>query len=266
MYKSIFIIKKMDCPSEKSLIEAKLGSIETIGKLDFDLEKRKLTVFHSKKDRRINDYINDLNLDSECKETVKVQDKDIRFEDSVQSQKKLLKIVLYINFGFFIFEIVAGFISNSMGLIADSLDMLSDSLVYAISLFAVGGSILIKKRVAKLAGYFQILLAIFGFVEVVRRFLGFEQMPHFTSMMVVGTLAFIANMYCLYLFNKSKSEDAHMKASWIFTSNDLIVNIGVIVSGLLVYFLNSNKPDLIIGGIVFIIVINGAMKILKLSK
>jgi Co/Zn/Cd efflux system component len=57
-----------------------------------------------------------------------------------------------------------------------------------------------------------------------------------------------------------------MKASWIFTSNDLIVNSGVIISGVLVYFFDSNKPDLIIGGIVFIVVINGARKILNLAK
>ena len=52
----------------------------------------------------------------------------------------------------------------------------------------------------------------------------------------------------------------------IFTSNDVIINSGVIIAGLLVYWLNSNKPDLIIGTIVFIIVIQGALRILKLGK
>ncbi|MBI2439236.1 MAG: cation transporter [Candidatus Moranbacteria bacterium] len=266
MYKSIFIVKKMDCPSEKSLIEIRLGSIQTIKKLDFDLDKRKLTVFHLEKDEKIGKYLDELKLDSKLEKTIKLQDKNNEFVDDSQSQKKLLKTVLYINFGFFLFEIVAGIIANSMGLVADSLDMLSDSIVYSISLFAVGGSILLKKKVTKLAGSFQMLLAVIGFIEVLRRFLGFEKMPDFISMIGVASLAFIANMYCLYLFNKSKSEDAHMKASWIFTSNDLIVNIGVIISGFLVYLFNSSKPDLIIGGIVFIVVINGAIKILKLSK
>lgn len=265
MYKSIYNVKKMDCPSEKSLVEAKLGSLESIKKLEFDLERREVTVFHSEEDERIGAYLNELNLDSGLKGTSEVNNGDMRVEDS-QAQAKLLKTVLYINFGFFLFEIIAGFVSNSMGLVADSLDMLSDATVYAISLFAVGGSLLLKKRVAKLAGYFQILLALLGFVEIIRRSLGFEHMPDFRSMVVVSALALIANMYCLYLFNKSESEDAHMKASWIFTSNDVIINLGVIASGFLVYFLNSNKPDLIIGAIVFIVVINGARKILKLSR
>ena len=76
----------------------------------------------------------------------------------------------------------------------------------------------------------------------------------------------MANSICLYLFQKSKSkEEAHMKASMIFSSNDVIINLGVIVAGLLVNWLNSNKPDLIIGTVVFILVIQGARRILKLG-
>ena len=57
-----------------------------------------------------------------------------------------------------------------------------------------------------------------------------------------------------------------MKASMIFTSNDVIINLGVIIAGILVHYLSSNKPDLIIGTIVFALVIQGAFRILKLSK
>jgi len=53
MYKSIFIVKKMDCPSEKSLIEIKLGSILAIKKLDFDLDKKNLLFFIQKKMKKL---------------------------------------------------------------------------------------------------------------------------------------------------------------------------------------------------------------------
>jgi Co/Zn/Cd efflux system component len=154
-----------------------------------------------------------------------------------------------------------------MGLIADSLDMLADSFVYGISLFAVGGTVIRKKRIAKVAGYFQIALAIIGFVEVLRRFFGFEKLPDFSTMIIVSVFALIANGICLYLLQKSKQkEETHMKASMIFTSNDVIINLGVILAGILVNWLNSNKPDLIIGTVVFVLVIQGAIRILKLSK
>jgi Co/Zn/Cd efflux system component len=186
--------------------------------------------------------------------------------ESTRSQSKLLWTVLIINFAFFIVEISTGLISKSMGLIADSLDMLADSFVYGLSLIAVGGTVLKKKRIAKYAGYFQITLAIIGIVEVIRRFLGYEALPVFSTMIIVSVFALIANGICLYLLQKSKSQEAHMRASMIFTSNDIIINLGVITAGVLVNWLHSGIPDLIIGIIVFGLVIQGAFRILKLSK
>lgn len=100
-----------------------------------------------------------------------------------------------------------------------------------------------------------------------RRFFGAEKLPDFETMIIVSIFALIANGVCLYLLQKSKSkEEAHMKASMIFTSNDVIINLGVITAGVLVNWLNSNKPDLIIGTIVFGLVIQGAIRILKRRK
>ena len=145
--------------------------------------------------------------------------------------------------------------------------MLADSFVYGISLFAVGRTLIVKKKIAKIAGYFQISLAIIGFVEVLRRFFNPEKLPDFSTMIIVSIFALIANGICLYILQKSKSkEEAHIKASMIFTSNDVIINLGVIIAGLLVNWLNSSKPDLIIGTIVFALVIQGAIRILKLGK
>jgi len=175
--------------------------------------------------------------------------------------------VLLINFAFFLLEMTTGLLSKSMGLVADSLDMLADSFVYGISLFAVGGTLILKKRIAKIAGYFQITLAVIGFIEVLRRFFAMERLPDFTTMMVISIFALMANGLCLYLLQKSKSKDeVHMKASMIFTSNDVIINLGVIAAGLSVNWLQSNKPDLIIGAIVFVLVVQGAMRILRLAK
>lgn len=263
MDKSVFEITKMDCPSEENLINMKLNPISQIQKLTFDIPNRKLTIIHNGKLELIEKSISELNLGDKLLST---EFTEYIEKDEERNQRKLLWAVLAINFSFFIIEMLTGIISASMGLVADSLDMLADSFVYGLSLFAVGGSILLKKRIAKLAGYFQITLAVIGFIEVLRRFLGVEQMPEFTTMIVVSILALFANGICLYLLQKSKSKEAHMEASMIFTSNDVIINLGVIVAGILVNVLNSNKPDLVIGTIVFVLVIRGALRILKLGK
>jgi Co/Zn/Cd efflux system component len=160
-----------------------------------------------------------------------------------------------------------GLVSKSMGLIADSLDMLADSFVYAISLIAVGKSLIYKKAVAKIAGYFQIVLSLIGLGEVIRRIIYPVEFPNYLTMIIISIFALIGNGICLYLLQKSRDkEEAHMKASLIFTSNDVVINLGVILAGILVYWLNSNMPDLIIGTIVFFIVSKGAFRILSLSK
>ncbi|SNR69367.1 cation transporter [Lutibacter flavus] len=264
MKKTIFEITKMDCPSEENLIRMKLYGISEIANLKFDIPNRKLTVFHTGEIDLVEKSVIDLNLGGKKISTEDTE--QVNFEEN-KSQKKLLWSVLIINFAFFIIEMTTGIISKSMGLVADSLDMLADSFVYGISLFAVGGTVIKKKRIAKIAGYFQITLAVIGFIEVLRRFFGEEKLPNFSTMIIVSIFALIANGICLYILQKSKSkEEAHMKASMIFTSNDVIINLGVISAGLLVNWLNSSKPDLIIGTIVFVLVIQGAFRILKLSK
>ncbi|KGO80359.1 cation efflux family protein [Flavobacterium cauense R2A-7] len=264
MNKSIYKIAKMDCPSEEQLIRLKLNGIEQIQQLNFDIPNRKLEVFHSGDTNLITDKINSLNLDSSLEKT-EITSESIKQSDDTQ-QRKLLWQVLGINAFFFALEMVTGFVSNSMGLVADSLDMLADSIVYALALFAVGGAMARKNNIAKMSGYFQLLLAILGFIEVLRRFLGFTEVPAFQTMIIISLLALVGNVICLYLLQKSKSKEAHMQASMIFTSNDVVVNIGVIVAGMLVYFTNSKIPDLVIGVLVFAVVGKGALRILKLSN
>ncbi|WP_431136208.1 cation transporter [Psychroserpens mesophilus] len=264
MQKSIFKITKMDCPSEETLIRMKLDGISSIVNLEFDIPNRKLTIFHIGDIQQIEKSIVELKLGG--KKLATEQTNQINFKET-KNQKTILWSVLLINFTFFIIEMTTGLVSKSMGLVADSLDMLADSFVYGISLFAVGGTLIRKKRIANLAGYFQIILAVIGFAEVLRRFFGSEQIPDFSTMIIVSVFALIANGICLYILQKSKSkEEAHMKASMIFTSNDVIINLGVIIAGILVNLFSSNKPDLIIGTIVFVLVIQGAFRILKLGK
>ncbi|RMH62458.1 MAG: cation transporter [Calditrichaeota bacterium] len=264
MHCSTFRISQMDCPSEEAMIRMSLEEISGIDKLDFDIPSRTLRVYHENPVAPIEKRLESLNLGSKLEKT-----ETVPFEAESEdpgAQSRLLWAVLWINFAFFVIEMTTGWLADSMGLIADSLDMLADAGVYGLSLMAVGGSLLLKKRIARISGYFQMTLAALGFLEVVRRFIGLEEMPDFRLMILISILALIANGYCLYLLQKSKSREAHMQASMIFTSNDVIINTGVIIAGILVLALNSGLPDLIVGAIVFVIVLRGAVSILKLGR
>ena len=195
MFKTIFKISKMDCASEEQLIRMKLDGRNEIKNLDFDIPNRKLTIVHTGESNEINNLLRELNLGSELVSNTET-DEPVNIIQTNKKERKMLWTVLIINISFFVIEIITGFITNSMGLVADSLDMLADGIVYGLALLAVGGTVARKKNIAKFAGYFQIVLALIGFTEVVRRFIGIEKMPDFQTMIIVSIFALIANVIC----------------------------------------------------------------------
>jgi Co/Zn/Cd efflux system component len=246
------------------LVRSRLEGLPGIRNLVFNIPQRLLQVYHTDNSTEILDALNALGLDTKLISTEIVE--YIGPADEHARQRRVLCQVLAINLFFFVAEMIAGLIAGSMGLVADSLDMLADSIVYSLSLLAVGDSVTRKRKIAGIAGYFQAVLAILGFLEVIRRFIGHEPTPNFLTMIWVSIFALAGNVLCLYLLQRSKSNEVHMQASMIFTSMDVIVNVGVIIAGILVYLIQSKIPDLAVGSIVFILLSRGAYRILRLSR
>lgn len=184
------------------------------------------------------------------------------FEVTDEEQKGVLIRLLLINAFMFVFEISLGSYAQSTGLIADSLDMLTDAIVYGISLYVIGKSLQNKAKAALVSGWFQATLGAMILLDIIRRvFMGSE--PVSFIMMIVGVIALIANIYCLKLIEKHKDGEVHMRAGWIFSKNDVIANTGVIIGGLLVWLLDSRWPDLIMGTLISLVIFNGARLIIK---
>lgn len=263
MYQTEFSIAKMDCASEEQLVRMRLQNFAAVNSLHFDLQNRRLLVYHDGDAQQILSALEELGLHTRLISSELI---DGKVQDRPQDERALLWKVLLINFFFFLAEMVTGFIGNSMGLVADSLDMLADTFIYGLALYAVGGTAARKKTIAGLSGYFQLALAVFGLLEVLRRFLTSGGVPDFRLMILVSLFALVGNAISLYLLQKQRSSEVHMQASAIFTSNDVVVNLGVIGAGCLVFLTSSKLPDLIVGIIVFLIVARGAFRILRLSR
>lgn len=183
-------------------------------------------------------------------------------EQAESMEKKTLIILLSINAFMFVAELTLGWLAQSTGLIADSLDMLADATVYGLSLYAVGKGVVKQAEAARVSGYLQIILGLGVLFEVIRRMV-FGSEPQSTLIIVVGAVALLANIICLILISKHKDGGVHMRASWIFSTNDVIANLGVIISGVLVAVVGSRYPDLIVGTIISIVVIRGGVKIIQ---
>ncbi|MBH3521918.1 cation transporter, partial [Pseudomonas aeruginosa] len=240
-----------------------------IDSLSFDLSGRQVSVFHEGAVDPIAIKLESLGLGATLLGTQPASRESASAnsaseELNASKEAGTLKILLGINAAMFVTEMGAGLIAQSAGLVADSLDMFADAAVYGLALYAVGRSAQLQVRAAHLAGFFQVVLALGVLVEVTRRFL-YGSEPESMLMMGVGTVALVANVSCLLLIYGHREGGAHMKASWIFSANDVLANIGVIAAGALVAWTGSPYPDLVIGTVVGLIVLNGARRILALK-
>ena len=186
-------------------------------------------------------------------------------EEAASLERRTLGTLLAINGVMFIAEAVAGWWGESTGLLADSMDMLADAWVYGIALYAVGRSRSLQASAATTSGWLQVGLGFGVLVEVVRRFLGGSD-PASTLMIALGAIALVANVCCLVLIARHREGGVHMRASWIFSTNDVIANLGLMLSGALVFYLDSRLPDLVIGAIISAVVLRGGIQILREAR
>ena len=182
-----------------------------------------------------------------------------------KSETQVLVILLLINGLMFLMEFGVGWWAQSTALIADAMDMLADAMVYGVGLYAVGKQVSAKIRAATISGWLQVGIGLLVLADIIRR-LAFGSEPISLLMMGMGLVALIANTICLTLISKHRNGDVHMRASWIFSKNDVIANVGVILAGALVAITDSRIPDLVIGLVVALVVFRGGVRILKDAK
>ncbi len=253
----------MDCPSEENMVRMALRDVPDLS-LSFDLPQRRLTVLHRAPVETLAGRLEPLGLGARLLASEAVDDGIAPLPGTGDAdESRVLMTLLAINAVMFVVEIVLGFVAHSTGLLADSLDMFADAAVYGVALYAVGRANRLKVRAAHLAGWLQVALALGILVEVGRRFLHGGE-PASALMVVAGALALVANVACLVLIARHRDRGVHMRASYIFSANDVLANLGVMVAGGLVAWTGSGLPDLLIGGAIGVVVLIGARRILAL--
>jgi Co/Zn/Cd efflux system component len=194
-----------------------------------------------------------------------VSDCGCEIEVESAAQARVLWILLAINGAMFVAELGAGIAAESTALIADSFDMLADATVYTVSLYAVTRGDLARASAARLSGYLQLGLGAFALLEVSRRaIVGSE--PEAAYMMGVSTVALAANLICLRLIAAHREGGVHMRASFIFSQNDVIANCAVILSGLLVALSGWPVWDLVAGTGIGSLVLWGGVRIFREAR
>ena len=179
-----------------------------------------------------------------------------------QRQRRVLRVVLWINVAMFVLEFGAGLAAHSTALLADSVDMLGDAIVYGFSLYVIGRGAVWQARGALLKGTIMAAFAVGIAVEVATK-LARGVTPEPGIMSAVGVVALGANASVLALLWRSRSDDLNMRSAWLCSRNDVIANAGVLLAAAGVAVTRTPWPDIVIGGAIAALFAVSAVSILR---
>jgi cation diffusion facilitator family transporter len=178
--------------------------------------------------------------------------------------ERVLWIVLAINALMFFIEGGAGLLARSTSLMADSLDMLGDALVYGFSLVVLARSARWQAGAALAKGGFMLVFGLGVLAEALYKVFH-PVMPETASMGIVGGVALAANLVCFFLLYRHRGDNLNMSSTWLCSRNDLIANGGVLLAAVGSAFLLSRWPDILVGVVIAALFLRSAFTVLRQS-
>ena len=187
------------------------------------------------------------------------------FDGSDPAFLRVLWIIIALNGGMFITEVLAGQRTGSQSLLADALDFAADTLTYGISLWAIGKPQSVRTKAALFKGYSLFAMAIYVLGSTVYKIL-FHSVPDAPIMGVIAILAFMANLVSVLLLYKWRNGDANIRSVWLCSRNDAIGNIAVLAAAIGVFGTGTAWPDLIVAGLMASLFLRASWQIVMHAK
>lgn len=167
-----------------------------------------------------------------------------------------MRIALMANLAMFLTGLVGWYVADSASLLADACDMLADASGYILALLAVGRTALFQKNAARWNGAMLILLGAGVLGEVVHRYVA-GSAPQGVLITGFALLSLAVNASVLRMLAcYRESPQIHLRATWVDTRADIVVNLGVLISGIAIALSGYQKLDLIAGLAIGVYVIN----------
>jgi len=192
-------------------------------------------------------------------------DKACAVDSLRRNQASILRIVLFINAAMFVVELVAGLVAGSVALLADSLDMLGDALIYGFSLYVVGRGPVWEARAAMSKAAVMGLFGMFVLGQLIYR-LVYLQPPVVEAMSAVGFLALIANGMCFGLLWRHRADDINMRSVWLCSRNDLFANVAVLTAAGAVWITVSAWPDIAVGALICALFLRSSLLVAREAR
>jgi cation diffusion facilitator family transporter len=182
------------------------------------------------------------NRDSNC-----VEKGDLR--KITPQYRRALWIVVGLNVAYGVVEAVAGIVARSQALQADALDFFGDGAITFLGLLATSWSLSWRAKSALIQGIFLGLLGIGVLITTIYRIFVLNE-PEAGLMGIFGGVALVINIVAALVLLPHRSGDSNIRAVWLFSRNDAIGNVAVIISAGLVMWTRTAWPDLIVAIII----------------
>lgn len=176
--------------------------------------------------------------------------------------KRALWIVVLLNVGYGVIEIVGSFLAGSQALQADSLDFLGDGLISFLGLIAVGWGLAARAKAALLQGMFLGLLGLGVLASTIYRVF-IDHQPESLLMGGFALVAFVVNVLAAVVLIPHRKGDANMRAVWLFSRNDAIGNLAVVAAAAVVWWTGTQWPDLVVAFAIAALFLQSAWAIIK---
>lgn len=163
--------------------------------------------------------------------------------------RRALWVVIILNVGYGIIEMVGGFLSDSQALKADALDFVGDGLITFLGVLAIGWGLAWRARSALIQGIFLGVLGISVLVNTVLR-LAEGYVPEAGMMGVFGLIALAINLASTAVLLPHRAGDSNVRAVWMFSRNDAIGNLAVVIAAVVVGWLDASWPDIIVAFVI----------------
>lgn len=175
--------------------------------------------------------------------------------------KRALWIVVVLNVGYGVIEIVGGFLAGSQAVKADALDFVGDGLISFLGLIAIGWGLAARARAALLQGVFLAVLGIGIMLNTVYRVFVLNQ-PEANLMVLLGAVALVVNVAAALVLIPHRTGDANVQAIWLFSRNGAMGNAAVVLAAVLVWQTRSPWPDLAVAGLIGALFLHSAWSII----
>lgn len=263
-----YSVTGMDCPSCAGKIEAAAKTVAGVEDIKVSTATQVLTLRASQPETqlpKVEKAVDGIGYKLTRLEADEDDDLPKNLAHTTPAYRRALWIVVLLNVGYGLAEMVGGVIAGSQALKADALDFLGDGLITFLGLLAIGWGMAWRARSALLQGFFLGALGLGVLANTVYRVIVLQQ-PEAELMGILGAIALVVNIVAALILLPHRTGDANVRAVWLFSRNDAIGNLAVVVAAGLVLWTESPYPDLVVAVVIASLFLQSAFTIIRDAK